>query len=140
MDNIEKTVLALLIQQPELLDFEGLRINLFSFEKSRRIFKAIQKLAINGSKFDEVLISKEAGTEVNEILEITEGVHRIPVENFKDHIKKLREAVHHKNLFKELEKQKPFFIKGMPLDFTKCIEIMDELKKDETKKRKNMSS
>ncbi len=136
MTEIEKIVLARLILQPEFVGLEGLEIGLFSNEKPRRIFKTIKKLAINGGKFDEILISNDAGVELSELLKITEGVHSIPAENFKHHVQKLREAVHHKEFFKETEKQRNFFLKGMPPDISKCAAILEDLKKEETGKER----
>lgn len=136
MTEIEKIVLARLILQPDFIGLEGLEVGLFSTEKPRRIFKAIKKLANNGGKFDEILISNDAGVELSDLLKITEGVHSIPAENFNHHVQKLREAVHHKELFKEMEKQRSFFIKRMPVDISKCAAILEDLKKEETGKER----
>lgn len=136
MTELEKIVLARLIQQSEFISTDGLSVNLFSTEKPRRTYKAIKKLAANGGKIDEILLSNEAGIAVSELLEITECVHSIPAENFKLHVQKLREAVHHKEFFKETEKQRNFFLKGMPPDISKCAAILKDLKKEEIGKER----
>lgn len=134
--DLEKIVLARLIQRPKFLASKGLEVSLFSPGPLRRIFRAIEKLAKNNEKIDEILVSKEAGIKVNEALEIIGGIDQIPAENFKYHIQKLREAVHYKELFNEAEKQRSCFIKGAPVNLVKCEAILDELKKNGSKQER----
>jgi len=134
--DLEKIILARLIQQPEYLTLEGLEASLFSAGPSRRIFRAIKKLIKDGEKIDEILVSKEAGIKVNEALEVVGGIDRIPAENFKRHIQKLREATHHKDLFNEIEKQKEAFVKGAPPDFSALGKILDKIEGDKPDKKR----
>jgi hypothetical protein len=91
MNELERSVLARLIMQPELLNQTDLSLDLFESEKNRRIFKEIKKLSENGGLPDQILISEETGIPVAEIIGLSDGVHRIPVEAFSEHIRRLRE-------------------------------------------------
>jgi RecA-family ATPase len=134
--DLEKIILASLIRNPALLGKSELETKFFEGEKIRRLFAAIEKLAIssNGSSIDPMILHETSGIELKEILEIEEGVHKFSEENFSRYPWLLRQRFFAKAFFSETEKQRKSFIQEVPVDFDqikKTWEAVEEQMNDE---------
>jgi hypothetical protein len=65
---------------------------------------------------------------VEEILSLSEGVHRIPEENFIEHLRRLEQRNFADDFFRESEKQKKIFLKGIDPDFNPVLQIAEKIK------------
>ena len=129
MDEKERLVLAQVIKSPQLFSLIQTSKGLFKSEKSRLIFNALETL-ISGdsSHIDEYLLAEASGLKVEEIISVSDGVHRIPEENFTEHLRRLEQRNFAEELFKESEKQKTFYLKGMEPDFNSILKITEKIK------------
>jgi hypothetical protein len=102
MDEKERLVLAQVIKKPPLFSLIQNSKGLFKNEKSRRVFNALESLiSKDSSHIDEFLLAEASGLKVEEILSLSEGVHRIPEENFIEHLRRLEQRNFADDFFRE---------------------------------------
>jgi hypothetical protein len=129
MDEKERIILGQVIKRPELFSLIKNSKGLFKNEKSRRVFNALESLiSKDSSHIDEFLLAEASGLKAEEIINFSEGVHRIPEENFAEHLRRLEQRNFAEEFFQESEKQKKIFLKGIDPDFNPVLQIAEKIK------------
>jgi KaiC/GvpD/RAD55 family RecA-like ATPase len=125
---VELVILAqLLFYNPSYIDIVDLKKSEFSTENSRKLFSAFEKCNRRDGKIDIMEIANLTGFDVASILGLDEGVHKFTKENFINHVRMLKQKKIEKEFFKEAEKQRNLFLKGIQTDLTKIRELHDEI-------------
>jgi hypothetical protein len=141
MDEKERLVLAQVIKRPELFSLIQNSKGLFKSEKSRRVFNALESLiSKDNSHIDEFLLAETSGLKVEEILSLPDGVHRIPEENFIEHLHRLERRNFAEEFFRESEKQKNLWLKNIEPDFNPILEITEKIKQASAVQEKELYS
>jgi len=127
MKDIEEAIIGRLIESPNLIETTEMDKTLFENEKHRRIFSAIKKSNEKKQKIDVVEISNITGYKISDLLKLTEGLHKIPSENFINHVNRLKKNKSAKEIFKEVEKQRKFQEKGMEVDWAQTKKLFEQV-------------
>ncbi|MHA2217641.1 MAG: AAA family ATPase [Candidatus Hodarchaeales archaeon] len=125
----EELILGQLLAQPGLLDKVEVPEVLFTTEKLRRTFAAIKQQWEENRDADPMIISEKIGGKnpISYLMELQEGVHLIPTNNFQQHVNLLKKKRLENEFFKESERQRTFSEKGMMTDFTKIGELYSQV-------------
>lgn len=124
MNDMDEAIIGRLIDSPNLIETTEMDKTLFESEKHRCIFSAIKKLNKEKQKIDMVEISNITGYKISDLLKLTEGLHKIPPENFINHVNGLRKNKLSKDIFKEVEKQRKFQEKRMEVDWIQTKNLL----------------
>ncbi len=129
---LSESVLGRLIQNPKLLNHVKFEKNLFESERERRTLTATEKMYQESGSVDIIRLAEKIGGEhpASYLTSLTDGLHKVPAKTFVLHVTELKKKKIENELFKEFEKQRNFFLKGMSTDLEKvrCIfSRLDEL-------------
>jgi archaellum biogenesis ATPase FlaH len=126
---LERKILGWILQNPSLLEkFQVAELN-FESEKHRRIFMEVQRQFNENLKIDPFLISEKIGGDgiASYLASLTDGLHRLPIENFMIYLIELKKGKLIKEFLKETEKQRKAFLKAIPIDLTESRELMSKI-------------
>ena len=127
---LEKKILGWLSQNPALFEKAKITEEDFESEKHQRIICEFQRQFHETLNIDIFLASERIGGDgiAAYISSLTDGLYRLPEDGFKDYILELKKKKLAKEFFKESEKQKNLFIKGIDPDFAPVLEIAEKIK------------
>ena len=131
MKNSEEVTIARLMMDSSFIKIAlnaGLEKGHFTSEKMRRAFSAIQKLGQNGGKIDPIIISEITGIPANDLFSLQDGVHKIPADNFLEHIIKLKLKTLQNKFFKEMDRQSKYFSRDLDVDLDRTFQIIESIK------------
>ncbi len=127
LGQLEASILVQLISyHPDYYDIVNIEKTDFQSEAGRRLFAAFEKCR-RSEKIDIMEISTLSGYDAASILSLDEGVHKFSKENFINHVRLLKEEKIHKAYFKETEKQRDFYLKGIRPDLSKSRQFFEQL-------------
>lgn len=123
-----EVILGVLLEDPRHLEDIEIPKNLFQSEEQRRIYNAIVKRYQEIKDPDPLEISRNSGVKLSYLLNLTEGVQRFSRENFIYLVNKAKQKKLERELFKEFERQKNFFLKGIPTNFDLISDYLKKIK------------
>jgi hypothetical protein len=127
---LEKKILGWLSLNPGLFEKIDLKKIDFESEKHQMIFSEFQRQFAETFNVDVFLASERIGGDgmANYISSLTEGLHHLPEDGFKHYVLEFKKRKIAKEFFRESEKQRNLFLKGIDPDFVSIFEITEKIK------------
>ena len=126
---LEKKILGWILQNPTLLEKAQINEIDFESEKNQKIFLEFQRQFCEGLKIDPFIASEKIGGDgaASYISSLTDGLHRLPGENFARYIFELKKSKLTKAFLNEAEQQRRAFEKNAPIDLAKARDFLSKI-------------